>query len=165
METTVQYIAVPPDNALAVLDQFATSKAGIHKFADLVIAEVREGRVDPLKVLLYSKTLEEIAKILRSELNDSFISEAEKYGQKKFEAHGAEIELKDVGVSYDYSKCGHPGYNDCEKILRATGERMRELEAFLKTIKAPIDLRVEDELVTVHPPVRKGKSGIAITIK
>lgn len=162
----VQYVAVPPDSVIAVLDQFSTSLAGVEKFSQLVIAEVEEGRQDPLKVALYMKTMEKIVERVNKALPEHYLREASKYGQKTFSHLGAEITIKDTSVKYDYSACGHPPYNQLVKIKEETERQMKDLEATLKTLKAPQEMLFEGgEVATVNPPAVFRKEGIAISIK
>lgn len=162
----VQYIAVPPDNAIAVLDQFVTSAPGIEKFSRLVIAEVEEGRQDPLKVALYMKTLEKIVQRVNKACPEYYLREAGKYGEKTFAFAGAEITVKDVSVRYDYSVCNHPPYQQLAKLREETERQMKDIEATLKTLKSPQEMLFEGgEVATVNPPAVSRKEGIAISIK
>ncbi len=165
MDYQVQYIADNPSNVLAVLDQFATSAEGIAKFSFLVKQEVEEGRVDALRVALLMKTLEKIKDDVNKGLAQHYLSEAGKYGDKPFDYRGATISFADHGVKYDYSKCGHPGWNDLTKIIDQATEQRKEIETMLKTFKSPQDLIIEGEGITVNPPVKSGKAGINISIR
>lgn len=166
MDYEPQYIAVQPDNVLAVLDQFSTSAEGVEKFARLVIAEVEEGRADPLKVALYMKTIDQIRERVTRGTAEYALKEASKYGEKTFPFHGAEITVKDVKVEYDYSVCGHPPYDQLVKILEETRRQMKDIEATLKTLKSPQEMLFEGgEVATVRPPAVFRKEGIAISIK
>lgn len=162
----VQYIAVPPNNVMAVLDQFSTSLEGVDKFARLVIAEVEEGRVDPLRVALYMKTMEAICERVRKATSEHALKEAAKYGQKSFGFLGAEVTIRDTYTRYDYSVCGHPAYNDLAKIKAETERQMKDIEATLKTLKGPQEMLFDGgEVATVKPPRVERKEGIAISIK
>lgn len=161
----VKYIAESPESALTLLEKFTTSKEGVARFAAIVINEVEEGRVDALRVALFMKTLEKIKESVNEVLDKYYVSEARKYGEKPFDFRGAQFQVGDVGVKYDYSTCGHPGWNDLEKIIVSATEQQKEIEPLLKALTAPAVLVIEGEAVTVNPPVRKGKQAIKITIK
>lgn len=154
-----------PDNVVSVLEQFSTSKEGIEKFSSLLIQDVYNGNVDPLKVALFMKTLEKIKEAVNEQLGARYVVEAAKYGDKPFLHLGAEISVGEVGVSYDYSACNHPGWNDLTMIIQKATEQRKDIEATLKSLKAPMDIRHEDELVTVYPPHKKGKESIKIQIR
>lgn len=160
-----QYIAVSPDSVMGVLDQFVTSEEGIARFAYLVTTEVEEGRVDPLKVALYMKTLEKIGEIVGKKLSEYYLREAEKYGAKQFAFNGAEISVGPVSTTYDYTVCNHPGWNDLTKLINEATTQRKDIEALLKTLKSPQVLVIEGEAVEVQPPVKNQKDGIKISIK
>lgn len=165
-EYEVQYMAGKPDNVLAVLDQFATSSEGIAKFAHLVITEVEEGRVDPLRIALFMKTMEKIKETVNEKLSEYYVREAEKHPGKSFEYRGAEISIRENGGKYDFNVCGDPVWSDLKKIADETSRQMKEREEFLKAMKTATDLIVEGEGITVKPPVKVGaKMGIQISIK
>jgi hypothetical protein len=166
METPeVQYIAMLPDNVIAVLEQFRPSAEGVEKFSQLVITEVEEGRQDPLKVALYMKTLEKIVKNVSERLSEHYLREAQKYGEKTFKHLGADISVGEVYTAYDYSACKDPVWSDLEKIIISAGEQMKEREKLLKTLTKPFVEVIEGEAVTINPPVRKSREGIKISIK
>lgn len=162
----VQYVAeAAPATALNILSQFSTSAEGIERFSKLVIAEVEEGREDPLKVALGMKTLEKIVKRVNETLSEYYLREATKYGQKTFEHAGAEITVGEVSTSYDYAACGDPVWNDLQKIVAHAQEQMKEREKTLKTLTKPLVEVIEGEAIEIKPPLRKSKEGIKISIK
>lgn len=162
-----QSIPVQASTVLEVLDQFSTSAEGIAKFSHLVKQEVEEGRADALRVAIYMKTMEKIVKDVNEGLSRHYLDEASRQtsNDKPFEFRGATISFAEHGVKYDYSKCGHPGWNDLTKIIEHAIEQRKEIEALLKVIKGPTDLIIEGEPLTVTPPVKSGKAGINISIK
>lgn len=164
---TVQYIPVPPDNVVAVLEQFSTSKEGINKFSQLVIDEVKEGREDALKVALFMKTIKEIAEGVNKELADDYLKEASKYGEKSFSHLGAEISVAPVYTAYDYEACNDPVWNDLMRIVINAGEQMKEREKFLRALPGSTTIVIENtgEAVTIVPPVKKQREGIKISIR
>lgn len=161
METVV----IVPDNVVSVLEQFNTSKEGIEKFSSLLIKEVYEGNIDPLKVALFMKTLDKIKDIVNERLGARYVVEASKYGDKPFNHLGAEISIGEAGINYDYSTCNHPGWNELTSLIDNATKQRKEYEATLKTLKEPMTMIHEDEVVTVNPPFKKSKEVIKISIK
>jgi len=162
---TIQSIHEGPTTVISVLEQFSTSAEGIAKFSHLVISEVEEGRVDPLKIALFMKTMEKIMKQVNDRLTEYYVREAEKHSQKTFSHLGAEICIAEHGTKYDYSSCGHPGWTDLTKIIDEAVKQRKEIEDLLKVLKTATDLIIEGEGITVRPPVKSSKTGINISIK
>jgi len=90
--------------AISVINQMRATKAEIKHFVQLVSDSVNEGNVCPLTLSIRLKALEEVAKQIRSQIVSNALNEAEKRG-KSFEYHNAKVEVAQVGVKYDYSKC------------------------------------------------------------
>ena len=82
-----------------------------------------------------------------------------------FEHLGNKITKAEHGTKYEFENCNHPGWNDLTKIINNAIEQRKEIEATLKTLKAPTTLVFEDEIVTVNPPIKKSTSGINISIR
>jgi hypothetical protein len=158
-------MAYDPEQPLNLLEQFSTSAEGIAKFAHKVITEVEEGRADALRVAILMKTLEKIYERVNDKLGPYYRTAAEKFGEKPFPYHGAEVVVADTGTRYDYTECNHPGWNDLKKTADETKAQMDDYETLLKALKSPTDLIIEGEGVTVNPPTKKAKAGIKITIK
>lgn len=164
-EFGVSYMVGAPDNVISVLEQFSTSAEGIAKFSHLVITEVEEGRIDPLKVALFMKTMEKIKERVNERLHKYYVSEAGKYGEKPFDHLGAEISVGEVGGRFQFTGC-HPEWDGLQRIIDSALEQQAPLEALVKALKTPTDIRIEDELVTLKPPVKVGaKMSIKIKIK
>lgn len=154
-----------PSSALAVLEQFSTSAEGIAMFSNMVITEVEEGRADALRVALFMKTLDKIKERINEKLGRHYLTAAEKYPEKVIKLHGAEITIGELGVKIDYASSGHPGWKDLTRIIEEATKQRAEIEEFLKVIKSPQVIVIEGEAVEVKPPVRRGTTGIKISIK
>ncbi len=88
------------------LSLFETSKTERQEFAQVVINNAKEGLLNPLKLHLQVKCLEDLIKQITShpEYKELTLDEAYKYG-KTFEHYNAKFEIKEMGVKYDYSVC------------------------------------------------------------
>lgn len=65
--------------------------------------EVKEGNINPLEAYIILKSaLTDLEKALK-EVQDLAIDEANKYGQKSFEAFGAKVEIRNGASRWDYS--------------------------------------------------------------
>lgn len=156
-----------PDTPMSVLELFSTSKEGIDTFARRIVDEVKEGRVDALRVKLLCKTLEKIIDKIDSATKDDQLKEAGKYGDKPFEFYGAELHLTSVKTDYDYTVCNDPVYYRLTEIQKKATEQIKERQEFLKAIKTPQNF-VDDETGEVYeikPPLKKQVDGVKVTIK
>jgi len=163
--TAVQKIA-EGQGPLSTLQLFGTSKESIALFSDLLIREVEEGRVDALKVAIALKSIEKIQERVGEVLKPYYLSEAQKHSaEKPYDSSGAEIQVGENGVKYDYSGCGHPEWTRLQALIEEAIRQQKEPEALLKALRSEQTLVIEGEAVTVRPPVKKGSLGIKIKIK
>ena len=95
------------------LSLFETSKGERYAFAQGVVNNAKEGLINPLKLHLQVKCLEDLIKQITSnpDYKELTLDEAYKYG-KTFEQYNAKFEIKEMGVKYDYTACGCPIMTD-----------------------------------------------------
>jgi hypothetical protein len=156
-EQKVQLIL--PDNPLSVMTLFDADAKTLDTFIDYVCNGVEAGVEEPLKVLALSKKMEYITDRIVKRIKDST--------QKAFELHGERANLFGTEMvygatytKYDFTACGDPQWNEATKIVT-------EREAFLKALKSPKTIVVDDsgEVVTVSPPRKVQTFGIKTTVK
>jgi hypothetical protein len=153
--------------ALAALDLFATSRAGIDVASDQIIEGIRSGEVNPLTGLAWCKTMEEIIERVRKETRDNQLREADKHPGKTFDFVGAKFTKFEAGTRYDYAGCGDTEWERLHADAETAKSRLSDRESFLKAIKEPISVNdsVTGEVVTIRPPVKTSVSTISVTIK
>lgn len=149
------------------LSLFETSKTERQEFAQAVINNAREGLLNPLKLHLQVKCLEDLIKQITS--NPSYreltLDEAYKYG-KSFEHYNAKFEIKEMGVKYDYSVCNDPIYNELKIELEALQEKIKAREMVLKSISSEgLQTLIDDEVVTLYPPNKTSTTSISVNLK
>jgi len=153
METITSTLAILP-----------TTKEQITTFAAKLETELQSGTVNPLDIIRVQKCFEKVFDKVKPTLSELARVEAEKYG-KSFEFKGAKIELAEVGVKYDYSKCGHVDYDYLIDQIDKLNERKKNIEAMLKTIKEPTNMVSEfGEAMTVYGPTKTSTSSIKVTV-
>lgn len=149
------------------LSLFETSKTERQEFAQAVINNAKEGLLNPLKLHLQVKCLEDLIKQITS--NPSYreltLDEAYKYG-KSFEHYNAKFEIKEMGVKYDYSVCQDPIYNKLKDELEALQEKIKAREMVLKSLSQEgLQTLIEDEVVTLYPPNKTSTTTISVNLK
>lgn len=154
----------------SILSLFETSKEQRQSFALSIVGALESGEVDPLKIHLQVKCMEDIIKLLNSNTiyKKSILEAAEKYGQKSFDFMNSKVEIKEVGVKYDYSKCGDSVYEMLEQKATSIGDDLKKREIFLKTVPPkgiPIVDELTGEMITIYPPAKSSTTSVAITLK
>lgn len=150
-----------PTSLLAIMPN---KKEEIKTFSEMLLTQIKNGEIDPLKIHVQLKAIESVIKKVNEseQYKDAIRNESEKHG-KSFTMYGAKIDLAEVGTKYDYSNCNHSEYLDvCERIAKLEKEK-KEFETLLKAITKPTAMVVFGELVEVNPPVKSSTSSIKIT--
>jgi len=127
--------------------------------------ELLNGNRDPLIILKHLKAYESIIKSLLAdeEIEDTILNEAEKYGNKTFEYAGAEFQIKETGISYDYSNCNDSEWNDLKRQEEEIKKKRKEREETLKVHKEEWGDPETGEVI--YPPVKKGKEKVILKLK
>ncbi len=149
------------------LSLFETSKTERQEFAQIVLNNAKEGLINPLKLHLQVKCLEDLIKQITSnpDYKELTLDEAYKYG-KTFEQYNAKFEIKEMGVKYDYTACGCPIMNDLLSQQEELTKAIKEREKFLKAIPTQgLETLIEDEVVTLYPPVKTSTTSISVNLK
>lgn len=159
---------------------FQTDKHARKLFVNDLIERLNSGEIEPLEIHLQIKAMEDIITQLTStdeKKNKNFtaairykqllLQAAELHG-KTFTLHNSKFEIKEAGTTYDYSGCGDPEYNEMIKERADLDFRIKEREAFLKTMPSCgliVTNKETGETVTVYPPIKKSTTTVAVTLK
>ena len=132
-----------------------------------LLNDIDEGHMHPLQVAAQFKFIEDVITNVKEELRQRVISEQSKYGKDAMTYHGATFDIKEAGVKYDYSQCDDTIWNDLKQQLDALNDKMKEREAFLKTLKERFTYIDEStgEIITLYPPQKKSTTTYSITWK
>jgi hypothetical protein len=137
--------------------------------AQRIIESVKEGEQSALqiagKIKFITDSLEEASK----EIKPLVIEEAQKYDRNEslIVLGGYLVEVKEMGVKYDYSQCNHPRLTEIEQELAKLSEEKKSIEATLKSLKSSMTLVDEGtgEVITVYPPLKKSTTTPVFTFK
>jgi hypothetical protein len=144
-----------------------TSKGERQEFAQVVVNNAKEGLINPLKLHLQVKCLEDLIKQITSnpDYKELTLDEAYKHG-KTFEQYNAKFEIKEMGVKYDYGACNDPIMNDLLGQQAELEERIKERQKFLKGIPSKgLETLIEDEVITLYPPAKSSTTTISVNLK
>jgi P2-related tail formation protein len=136
-----------------------------HQLDTLIDVIVNEAEGYELEAYITAKKLEYVVKSLIEILQPMAISEAEK--QKGNTLYGAEVNVKDTGVRYNFSECGYLPYNNLISDKKQIETELKGMETLLKSInkKTTIVDEQSGEILDVKPPVRTAGTSIVLTIK
>lgn len=155
------------EKTIAILDLFATSRTGIDVASDQVIGAVKAGEVNPLKALVWCKTIEEIVERVRKETKEDQLRESDKYPEKSFAFAGATLTKAEHGTKYDYSGCGDTVWERLDANTKDAAAKQKIREDFLRSLKEPLTVvdEMTSEIITIRPPVKTSTSGLNVSIK
>ena len=156
-------------STIKLFDNYPKNKFDQQMLANDIILPVIEGEVNPIETYIKARSMQEALKIVIDDdrVKDLVITEVEKYGNKA-EFNSANLQVKDVGVKYDYSVCNDQIYNDLLYMLNDIKEQIKIREKFLSKIPSEgttIVYEQTGEVRTIYPPIKQGSQGITITFK
>ena len=134
-----------------------------------IFDELLNGRIDPMELHLRMKCVEEVVKQLTSmpAYKAIVLEEAEKRG-KSFQYHNAKVDIREVGVKYDYSVCGSKALDDLYKEQKDINEFIKEAETYHKGLPASgiqVLNPTTGEVETHYPPAKSSTTSVAVTLK
>lgn len=153
-----------PNTATAVLSLMPNTATQVAKFSKSLIESVREGRTNPLELIVQLHALTKVYEEVREEIEDNILTEANKYPDKIIERFGARIEKAEVGVKYNYASSRDSEWEELDAEIKGLELRKRYRENFLKALTEPITTVNKDtgEVEEIRPPFKTSKTGVRI---
>lgn len=155
-----------PSSALGTLRLFASTQTEVDRFSDQLIASVKEEGANPIEILVQLRAFEKVTGRVIKEIMDNAITEIDKNNGAMTFA-GNNLQRTEAGVSYDFKHSGDSVWEARKAIFDAAQSQLKEREEFLKSLKEPIRILVEEtgELQLVRPPLRTSKTIVKVEIK
>lgn len=165
-----------------ILALFETDKLQRMSFVSDLMSRIENGDVDPLKIHVQFKCIEDIINKMTStdektnrdgvEIAKKFkgllLEKAQAYGEKKFSFMNSSIEIKEVGTKYDFSKCEDQELNALLAQKAELDAKLKARQDMLKTV-SPKGMIVTDpesgETYTIYPPSKSSTTSIAVSLK
>jgi hypothetical protein len=134
-----------------------------------IFQELLEGRINAMELHIRMKCIEEVVKQLTSmpAYKAIVLDDAEKHG-KSFQYHNAKIDIREVGVKYDYSKCGSSELSELYVHAANVDSRIKVLESYLKPLPfsgIQVINQSTGEVETHYPPAKTSTTSVAVTFK
>lgn len=130
-------------------ESIATVKEVLEQDKEKIIEAVKNGEVDPLKVLIKSRTYIKTIKEIEEFVNSFAITEAEKYGDKTFGFQGCKITRTET-KKYDFSGIGE--WDEVNSKIDSYKKVQKAIETKYKTasVENPIiDTKTGEEITSV----------------
>jgi hypothetical protein len=140
------------------------SRSMIIDHAKSLLQLIEEGHIDALSVAMQMKYLQDVMDLAKEKLREYVLNELNKYPNGEATKHGSTFQIKEAGVSYDYSGCGHAHYNELKQQIAILTDQCKEIEKFLRTIKDSMTVVDEStgEIITIHAPIRRSTTTYSI---
>ena len=142
------------------------SKTSIAKLSTILVNQVLEIG-NPLELAEQIAASENLVKAIKEDKRfaDYVREQLDQYKGKFNTESGTKIEAAEVGTKYDFLICKDPVFESLEVELKQIEEKLKARKEFLKTVPASgIDIRIDDELITVYPPSKSSTSSYKITL-
>ena len=136
-----------------------------HQLDTLIDVIVNEAEGYELEAYITVKKLEYVVKSLIEVLQPMAITEAEK--QKGNTLYGAEVNVKDTGVRYNFSECGYTPYDSLLSGKKQIESELKLMETMLKSINKKTTIVDEEsgDVMEIKPPIRTAGTSIVLTLK
>jgi len=134
-----------------------------------IFNELLEGRINAMELHIRMKCIEEVVKQLTSmpAYKAIVLDDAEKHG-KSFQYQNAKVDIREVGVKYDYSVCGSSELSELYVQAANVDSRIKVLESYhkgLPTSGIQVIIPSTGEVETHYPPAKTSTTSVAVTLK
>lgn len=155
---------IQPSNPLEVLTLIDAQS--YERFAHQIAFMVKEGHAGAVQSRVSMNFWKKAFALAEKLIEEETERDAERYG-KTFEFMGAKCEWGATYTAYDYESTGDDQWAEHKRAELTVAGKRKEREAFLRTLKAPIDIvsRETGEVITIIPPIKTQTEGLKITIK
>lgn len=153
-------------NAMSLINLNPTNKEEAKALTARLTEAVQTGEVNPLELYVKLKAMQDAIEGTMKNIRDNVMREADKYGERTFQAYTAEVQKTETGVRYDYEACNDEQWQSYRDAEQKFAEARKEREKFLQGLKEPTNIVTADgEVITIMPPVKSSTSFIKVTFK
>ena len=141
-------------------------KAAILNQSQLVKANILDGNLDALEVLIAAKKMQELGKQLE-DISRPIAEDKTILGRGEvYKFQSVEVIEKTIGSRTDYSSCGDPEWDSLQQALTDIKDAIKKRETFLNAITSATTIVTNDgEIITINQPIKSGRLGLSLTIK
>lgn len=153
------------ESALSLFKQLPENKSEVESYTRIIRNEVLAGNINPLAFIRTVTALEKLFANLKNDIliKDTVLQEAEKYG-KNFDEGGANFNIREVGVTYDYKGCGDVDWEQMDSAIKDMTEKKKARETFLKSLTGEMEVFGADGC-QILPALKKSTTQVVVTLK
>ena len=141
------------------------NKSEIERVATEMVQGIIDGNVQTEQALLTIRAVRVAMESAEDKIKEQVIDELHKRGKEGFDMYGAKVNLKELGVKYDYTNCLDSEWQSLDAEIKRLSELKKERESFLKSLTKTMTIvdEVTGEITQVHPPIRQSTTSYTIT--
>lgn len=141
------------------------NKTEIERVATEMVQGIVDGNVQTEKALLTIRAVRVAMESAEDKIKEQVIDELHKRGKEGFDMYGAKVNLKELGVKYDFNNCLDAEWQSLDAEIKRLTELKKERESFLKSLTKTMTIvdEVTGEISQVHPPIRQSTTSYTIT--
>jgi hypothetical protein len=132
------------------------------ELAAQIIDSVKDGNESALKVAAKIKFVTDALEEVKKEIQPLVVDELSLYDKRERVTvlGGYTVEVKEMGVKYNFSQCGHPRWTQIDEEIKALNEERKAIEATLKTLKGKTIVVDEEtgETFELYPPSKQSST-------
>lgn len=144
---------------------FIPTKDNINRISDMFIDNVMEGKISVEQQVTLLRAINETVSNALEVLKPYLVDELTKYGKgDRCMVMGTTLELKEVGVKYDYTNCNDPVLTKLLEVKKDIDAQVKNRQEFLRKLTSMAFIPDTDtgELMEVHPPVKSSTTSYVI---
>lgn len=143
----------------------SADKVGMVAMVDTYLEDLAMNGGEPLKDLALCRKFIFLLEELEKGLKDYAINELRGYDKEENEILGATLKVVEAAPRFDFSATG--AWSEQKKIVDAESKKLKEVEAFIKTLKSKTTV-VDEETGETHeffPAAKSSSTTIRVTLK
>lgn len=149
----------------SILSLVATSKEERQAFVRAHIQNLKDGNADIMQSHIQAKNFEQMLKeMLSNEEYKSLILDAAELHGKNFELHNAKVQIKEAGITWDYSQCNDSKLAELEAAVKAATDKLKNRQKMLQSIPASGIADPETGEI-IYPASKSSSTTVTVTLK
>jgi hypothetical protein len=143
----------------------SADKAGMVVMVDTYLEDLAMNGGEPLKDLALCRKFIFLLEELEKGLKEYAIAELRGYDREENEVLGATLKVVEAAPKFDFSATG--SWSEQKKIVESESKKLKEVEAFIKTLKSKTTI-VDEETGETHeffPAAKSSSTTIRVTLK
>lgn len=149
--------------AVNAMSSLPATKAELTDYCDIIKSAMVNGELDVIDIAKKVNMMGRVVDFFEkdNEIQTVLLNEAEKFGK----GERTDLQVREVGVKYDFLNCGHSEYNRLYEEKKQIDLKLKAIEAQLKTIDVHgIDFATGEEF-NAHKASKSSTTKCIITIK